>query len=285
MLVPANAVTLAQLNSLSATVIGGINGTQVLGTVQAGYTNNVFSYSLHWTGPSWPVQEVGWTFQMPLACSNFSWSRAARWTVYPDYDIGRASGTATPDTTNVDVTDMDIPNAFDFNSTKYNCSWASLTSAAGDGLRLQFNSQQLFDCRAGGATNGAGYLLYANQQVSPANDISANTVSDLFMTLSSGNVLQGSFTVGSNSNLVSAATGSLNGPINVSASANGTLSGNQAELNFSGNANTGYSIWSSTNLVNWQWAGAATQASPGQYEFFDQFATNSPCRFYKITSP
>lgn len=283
-LVPANAVTLAQLNSLSATVVGGINQAQTLGTIQANYTNNVFSYTLHWTGPSWPVQEVGWTFQMPGNDSNFSWSRDARWTVYPDYDIGRAAGTATPDSTNVDLPDMDIPNAFDFNSTKYNCYWASLTSPAGDGLRLQFSSAELFDCRAGGATNG-GYLLYANQQVSPANDISANTVPDLFMTLSSGNVLQGSFTVGSNSNLVSTAAGSLNGPINVQVSPTGTLNGNQVELNFSANANTGYSIWSSTNLLTWQWAGTASQSGLGQYQYFDQLATNSPCRFYKITSP
>lgn len=284
-LVPTNAGTLAQLNSLSATVMGGVNGTQVLGTVQAGYTNNVFSYTLHWTGPSWPVQEVGWTFQMPGDYSNFSWNRDSRWTVYPDYDIGRASGTATPDTTNVDVTDMDIPDSFDFNSTKYSCYWASLTTPAGDGLRLEFSPSQLFDCRAGGAPSGDGYLLYANQQVSPANDISANTVPDLYMTLSSGSVVQGSFTVGSNSNLVSAAAGSLNGPIDVLVSPTGAFNGNQVELNFNANANTGYSIWSSTNLVTWQWDGTASQAGPGQYEFFDQLATNSPCRFYRITSP
>ncbi|HEV2327516.1 MAG TPA: glycoside hydrolase family 2 TIM barrel-domain containing protein [Verrucomicrobiae bacterium] len=282
-LVPANATTLAQLNSLSATVMGGVNGVQVLGTIQAGYTNNVFSYTLHWTGPSWPVQEVGWTFQMPAACTNFSWNRNGRWAVYPDSDIGRASGMATPGTTNVDVTEMDIPDAFDFNSTKYNCNWASLTSASGDGLRLQFSSQQLFDCRAGG--NASGYLLYANQQVSPANDISANIVPDLFMTLSSGNVLQDSFTVGSNSNLVSAAAGSLNGPINVLVSPTGGLNGHQVELNFNANASSGYSVWASTNLVTWQWDGTATQGGSGQYEFFDQLATNSPCRFYRITSP
>lgn len=281
---PANAVTLAQLNSLSATVIGGINGTQVLGTIQAGYTNNVFSYSLQWTGPSWPVQEVGWAFQMPGDYSNFSWSRDARWTIYPDYDAGRASGTATPDTTNVDVTEMDIPDAFDFDSTKYNCYWASLTTPNGDGLRLDFSPSQLFDCRAGGTTNGDGYLLYANQQVSPANDISANIVPDLYMTLSSGNVLQGSFTVGSNSNMVSAAAGSLNGPIHV-ISLTGAFDGNQVELNFGANANAGYSVWSSTNLVTWQWDGTASQAGPGQFEFLDQLATNSPCRFYRITSP
>ncbi|MGH7942867.1 MAG: hypothetical protein ACREFR_17550, partial [Limisphaerales bacterium] len=137
----------------------------------------------------------------------------------------------------------------------------------------------------GATTNGDGYLLYANQQVSPANDISANVVPDLFMTLSTGDVLQGSFTVGSNSNLVAAAAGSLDGPVNVLVSPNGALEGNQVELNFSANANTGYSIWSSTNLVNWQWVGTAAQPGPGQYEFFDQLATNSPCRFYRITSP
>ena len=105
------------------------------------------------------------------------------------------------------------------------------------------------------------------------------------MTLSSGNVVQGSFTVGSNSNLVSAAAGSLNGPINVLVSPTGAFNGNQVELNFNADANTGYSVWSSTNLVAWQWDGTASQASPGQYEFFDQLTTNSPCRFYRITSP
>ena len=45
-LTPANATNLAQLQALSATVIGGTNGTQVLGQLQAGYTNNQFSYSL-----------------------------------------------------------------------------------------------------------------------------------------------------------------------------------------------------------------------------------------------
>jgi hypothetical protein len=265
--------------------MGGINGTQVLGTVEASYTNNLFSYTLHWTGPSWPVQEVGWTFQMPATYTNFSWNRAARWTVYPDYDIGRASGTATPASTNVDVTDMDIPNAFDFNSTKYNCNWASLTSAAGDGLMLQFSPQQLFHCRAGATTNGLGYILTANQQVSPANDISANVVPDLFMTLNSGNVLQGSFSVGSNSNMVSSAAGSLNGPINVLFPAGSGSNVNQIELNFSGNTNIGYSVWASTNLMNWQWEGTATQANPGQYEFFDQSVTNYPYRFYRITAP
>jgi autotransporter-associated beta strand protein len=284
-LTPANAVTLAQLNSLSATVIGGTNGLQTLGQLQAGYTNNVFSYTLDWTGPSWPIQEVGWTFQMPANDSNFSWNRAGRWTVYPASDIGRTVGTALPASTNVDVTDMDIPDAFDFNSTKYNCNWASLTTGAGDGLRLAFAPQQLFDCRAGAAANGQGYVLFANQEVGPANDISANIVPDLYLTLSSGNLIQGSFTVGSNSNLVSTAAGSLNGPINVLYPAVNDFNGNQVELSFGGSTNASYSVWASTNLVNWQWQGTAIQADPGQYQFIDPSFTNSPYRFYRLSAP
>jgi hypothetical protein len=282
---PTNATTLAQLNSLSATVIGGTSGQQVLGTVQAGFTNNVFSYTLNWTGSSWPVQEVGWTFQMPLDCTNFSWSRVARWTAYPPTDIARATGTATPASTNLDATDANITNAFDFNSTKYNCTWASLTSAAGDGLRLSFGPQ-LFHCRAGAAINGQGYVLYANQQVSTANDISANIVPEEYMTLSSGNVVSGSFIAGSNSNLISGATaGGLSGPISVLFPTGGGFNGNEADLNFSGYTNASYSVWTSTNLLNWFWAGTAVQSGPGQYQFADPGSTNSQDRFYRVSSP
>ena len=63
-LTPANATNLGQLQSLSATVIGGSSGSSVLGQLQAQYTNNQFSYSLQWSGSSCEVQEVGWTFQM-----------------------------------------------------------------------------------------------------------------------------------------------------------------------------------------------------------------------------
>src|SRR4029077_8446825 len=147
---PANATTLAQLQSLSATVMGGTNGTQVLGQVQAQYATNNFSYSLQWSGNTWEVQEVGWTFQMPSTCDHFSWNRAGRGTVYPATDIGRAAGTATPDSTNADYSGMSLPNAFDFNSTKYDCNWASLATAGGAGLLVAFAPQQLFHCRAAG---------------------------------------------------------------------------------------------------------------------------------------
>lgn len=280
-LTPPSAAALGQLSALSATV-SATNG-QTLGQLQAGFTNNVFSYTLHWTGPTTNVQELGWIFQMPATNDHFSWNRSARWTAYPSTDIGRASGVATPDSMNVDATDMNIPNAFDFNSTKYNCDWASLTTAAGDGLRLAFGPQ-LFHCRAGAATGG-GYVLFANQQVSPANDISANIVPDLFMTLNNGSVVQGSFTVGSNTNLPPYGAGTLEGPINVAVLPAGNIGQNQIELNFSGSANNSYSVWASTNLVNWEWEGPANETLPGQFQFLDPSATNFPTRFYRISAP
>src|SRR5207302_4864233 len=87
-------------------------------------------------------------------------------------------------------------NAFDFNSTKYDCNWASLTTTAGAGLMVRFDPSQRFHCRGGGG-NGGNYLLYVNQQVSLPNDFTTQVVPDLILTLSSGNVLQGSFRVGS----------------------------------------------------------------------------------------
>jgi hypothetical protein len=46
-----------------------------------------------------------------------------------------------------------------------------------------------------------------------------------------------------------------------------------------------YSVYASTNLVNWSAIGAATQISPGLYQFTDANATNSPRRFYQLRSP
>jgi hypothetical protein len=44
-------------------------------------------------------------------------------------------------------------------------------------------------------------------------------------------------------------------------------------------------IYASTNLVNWSAIGAATQVSPGQYQFTDPAATNYPRRFYQLRWP
>jgi hypothetical protein len=280
---PPDATTLTQLQAFSATVIGGTNGTQTLGQLQTQYTNNTFSYSLQWSAGSWEVQELGWTFQMPATCDQFSWDRAGRWTVYPSTDIGRAAGTATPDSTNADYSRMDLPNAFDFNSTKYDCNWASLTTAGGTGLRVEFAPTQRFHCRSGGATNG--YLLFVNQQVSLPNDFTTPVVPDLIMTLNSGNIVRGSVSVGSmaavgvtSSNAIASVYG-LNGAFSAAGG------GSQFKLTFGGTTNTSYSVWSSTNLMNWTWDGPVTEINPGQYQFFDPASTNAPYRFYRLSAP
>jgi hypothetical protein len=194
---PASATTLAQLKELTADVIGGTN-SQLVGKLDAQYADGEFSYRLEWTGHNADVQELGWTFEMPADCDHFSWDRSARWTVYPPKHIGRATGTATPDSMNVPLTRVDRPDAFDFNSTKYDCNWASLTTKAGAGLRVEFDSHQRFHCRGGLGNRGQGYALFVNQQVSPPDDISKNVVADFYLTLKPGNTVAGSFRVGSN---------------------------------------------------------------------------------------
>ena len=194
---PASATTLAQLKQLTADVLSGTN-SQVVGKLHAQYANGEFSYRFEWTGHNADVQELGWAFDLPANCDHFSWDRAARWTVYPAYHIGRPTGTATPDSMNVPLTRMDRADAFDFNSTKYDCNWASLTTRTGTGLRVEFDPQQRFHCRGGVGNGGNGYVLFVNQQVSPPDDISKNVVSDFYMTLKAGETIEGRFRVGSN---------------------------------------------------------------------------------------
>lgn len=54
---------------------------------------------------------------------------------------------------------------------------------------------------------------------------------------------------------------------------------------FSGTANQTYSLWTSTNLVQWQQIGFSTQDTPGQYEANDPAATNYSSRFYELRWP
>jgi len=194
---PASATMLAQFQQLTADVIGGTN-SQVVGKLQAQYANGEFSYRLGWSGPNADVQELGWAFDLPKDCDHFSWDRAARWTMYPALHIGRPTGTATPESMNVPLTRMDRADAFDFNSTKYDCNWASLATAAGAGLRVEFEPLQRFHCRGGVAEGGLGNVLFVNQQVSPPDDISKNVVADFYLTLKSGSITEGHFRVGSN---------------------------------------------------------------------------------------
>ena len=46
-----------------------------------------------------------------------------------------------------------------------------------------------------------------------------------------------------------------------------------------------FSVFASTNLVDWNSIGTATQTSPGWFQFTDLDATNIPHRFYQLRSP
>jgi hypothetical protein len=127
---------------------------------------------------------------------HFSWKRQAVWSVYPGDHIGRPQGTALPDSASVHILNWSRPDAFDFNSTKYNCEWASLTDAQRRGLRVEFAPGQRHQCRGGFSDNGA-YTLIVNKQTSPPQDISSGVVPDLYLTLSSGNQVDGAFWLGS----------------------------------------------------------------------------------------
>jgi hypothetical protein len=64
------------------------------------------------------------------------------------------------------------------------------------------------------------------------------------------------------------------------------ISGDESfNLNFTGDSNATYSVWASTNLVNWISLGAAIETPPGQYGFVDTSVTNWPQQFYRISAP
>ena len=163
---PPSAKTLAQFKELTADVMGG-TGSQPVGKLHAQFADGRFSYRLEWTGRNADVQELGWTLSCPPTRDHFSWDRNARWTVYPPQHIGRARGTATPDSMNAQLTRWDRPDAFDFNSTKYDCNWASLTTKALRGTAPRIRSATAAHRRGGVGNGGDGCVLYANQQVSP----------------------------------------------------------------------------------------------------------------------
>jgi hypothetical protein len=61
--------------------------------------------------------------------------------------------------------------------------------------------------------------------------------------------------------------------------------GGSFDLNFSGSSNATYSVWASTNLMDWTWIGTASEGNPGQYLFMDTSGNNLPQRFYRIAAP
>lgn len=193
---PGNSASMAlgDVTSLDADIWLNTDPPGFAGHLHAQFAGGEFSYKIDWTGPDIWIQELGWTFEMPNSYDHFSWKREAIWSYYPDTNIGRPMGTATPDSANGHVTKVDRPDAFDFNSSKYNCDWASLTNADGSGLCIQFDPDQRHAVRGGFGENGS-YTLVVNKQCSPPheNDI----VSDFFLQLKKGDSISGKFIIGS----------------------------------------------------------------------------------------
>jgi hypothetical protein len=59
---------------------------------------------------------------------------------------------------------------------------------------------------------------------------------------------------------------------------------NGFQIRFTGDSNTVYCVWASTNLVYWDYLAAAVQPSPGQFIHQDATAGAAPRRFYRIST-
>lgn len=190
------AMKLGEVSAMEADLVWADDPTsKVVGHVRGELSGGKFSYQVTWSGDKTDIQELGWIFTMPKACERFSWDRKGYWSYYPENHIGRLRGTAKPDSMQADVTKVSRPDAFDFNSTKYNCNWATLADEAGKGLGVRFTSTSRHHCRSGNAEDG-GYVLVVNKQCSPPRDISSNVVPDYYLTLNSGAQVSADFTVG-----------------------------------------------------------------------------------------
>lgn len=191
-----DSTPLDDVNSIEADVVLADDATsKVLAHIQATHVDGRFSYNVSWTGATTDIQELGWAFAGSKATDHFSWRREAYWSYYPDDYIGRAEGTATPDSADVHVTKFARPDAFDFISTKYHCDWATLATAGGDGIGVLCDPKDRQQCKAGTAPGG-GYELIVNAQVSPPRDISSGIVADFYLKPKKGDHVSAAFKVG-----------------------------------------------------------------------------------------
>lgn len=184
--------------SLEADMVLEKDPETIVGRVNAKLVDGVFDYRVGWTGEKTDLQEVGWVFEMPEAYKRFSWKRQAVWSYYPETHVGRPEGTALPDTAKANTARVARPDAFDFNSTKYRCDWASLTDDSNRGLMVAFEERDRHQVRGGFADDG-GYTLVVNKFCCPPplDDLGPRDVRDLLKELTPGTVIEGSFRVGS----------------------------------------------------------------------------------------
>ena len=68
-----------------------------------------------------------------------------------------------------------------------------------------------------------------------------------------------------------------------------TLPSGEFQFSFTNRPNLPFTAFGATNpalpLSNWLSLGSVTETSPGSFLFIDLQATNSPRRFYRVTSP
>jgi len=187
------SIPLVEVSALDADVMLPAS-TVPSGHLHAEISNGKMSCRLAWSGNKIDVYELGWVFHASKGVDRFSWNRKAVWSYYPPDHIGRPTGTARPDSAKVDLTKVNRPDAFDFNSTKFNCNWASLADSRNRGLCVSFSPDQRQDVRGGFDAHG-NCTLVVNRCYSPPRDISTHVVPDLYTVLNKGDVVDGSFQI------------------------------------------------------------------------------------------
>jgi hypothetical protein len=193
------ATPLTEVQSLDADIVLQPKGGTA-GRLHAEFADGKFSYRVDWLGEKSDIYELGWVFAAPKGVDHFSWSRQGVWSYYPPDHIGRPNGTATPDSADVQVTKITRPDAFDFNSTKFNCDWAALSDSAGGGggggkgLCVEFSPDQRQHVRGGIEADGACSLI-VNRCYSPPRDISSTVVADLYTVLNKNDQVSGRFKI------------------------------------------------------------------------------------------
>lgn len=190
------AIPLATVHAVDADVRQPDGPTEPVAHLHADIENGRVSYELTWqAATAGDIQELGWASPVDGKTDHFSWHRPGYWSWYPADHIGRPAGTATPDSADADITRVTRPDAFDFNSTKYDCDWADLRCPDGSGLAVTFDSTDREHCRAR-RVDGGGYEVVVNRQCSPPRDLSSAEVPDLYVKLAKGQQVTGSFHVG-----------------------------------------------------------------------------------------
>jgi hypothetical protein len=64
-----------------------------------------------------------------------------------------------------------------------------------------------------------------------------------------------------------------------------TLPNRGHQFSFNGQIGFGYTVWASTNLVEWTVAGTPNEGSPANFQFTDNQSTNLPHRYYRLSRP